>query len=120
MVNQMTRAGVQSFSRGQCTTLCGKTEAISRINISPSTLINHCKSPDTGWRPQSTYVEASKLENKIPFQLQRLNWRTEEMTGNGLPVLSVFRVFKSLVREERQKDKERCYSPGCTPTICNW
>lgn len=26
-------------------------------------------------------MEASKMENKIPFQLQRLNWYTKEMTS---------------------------------------
>ena len=73
-------------------------------------------------KPQSTYMEASKLENKIPFKLQRLNWCTKEMTSYkiSLQILNVLGVFKSLVQKEKQKDKEQCYSPGCTFIICNW
>lgn len=91
--------------------------------FSPSTLITHYIKARTGWRkPQSTYLEASKLENKILFKLQRLNWRTKEMTSNkiSLQILNVLGVFKSLVQKEKQKDKEQCYSPGCTFIICNW
>lgn len=41
MVNQMMRKGIWPFQRVKCKAFCGKAEAISRINISSSTLINH-------------------------------------------------------------------------------
>lgn len=37
----MMRKGIWSFRQVKCKTLCGKAEAISRINISPTPLINH-------------------------------------------------------------------------------
>lgn len=67
-------------------------------------------------------MEASKMENKIPFKLQRLNWYTKAMTSykTSLQILDVLRLFESLVQEEKKKDKEHCYSLGCTFIICNW
>lgn len=63
-VNQMTRKGIWSFSWVKCKTLHGKAEAISRINIPPSTLISH-------------YIRALTLDGEnLSLPIRKLpNWK---------------------------------------------
>lgn len=79
MVNQMMRKGIWPFQRVKCKAFCGKAEAISRINISPSTLINHYIKEQL--QDEENLIlpnkDASKSTNKTSFKLQRPNWCTK-------------------------------------------